>query len=73
MFLIAALLGSGRYILALSLVAAAALSLFAGIRGVWPFAALYEIALSLFAAMLGVWQSLRGERYQTWTIASSGR
>jgi cellulose synthase/poly-beta-1,6-N-acetylglucosamine synthase-like glycosyltransferase len=71
--LIAALIAEGHGLLAAMLVAITVLILLAGMGGVRPFAALYEIALSLLAAMLGVYQSLRGERYQTWTIASSGR
>jgi cellulose synthase/poly-beta-1,6-N-acetylglucosamine synthase-like glycosyltransferase len=34
---------------------------------------LNEIALSFIATTLGVWKSLRGERFQTWTVAASAR
>lgn len=38
-----------------------------------PFTQGVEVLRSLLGAGLGVWQSLRGERYQTWTPAASVR
>ncbi len=40
---------------------------------VTPFSQGVEVLRSLLGAGLGVWQSLRGERYQTWTPAASVR
>lgn len=44
-----------------------------GRLGVRPFSALNEMMISLSAVAVGVLESLRGKRYQKWTIASSGR
>jgi cellulose synthase/poly-beta-1,6-N-acetylglucosamine synthase-like glycosyltransferase len=44
-----------------------------GAAGVWPFATLLESLMSFLAAGLGVFQSLRGQRYITWTPAGSTR
>ena len=46
---------------------------FAGCLGVRPFTAAYEMIKSLSAVTVGVLQSLRGHRYQKWSVASSGR
>ena len=34
---------------------------------------LWEIMVAMWATAIGVYKSLRGERFQTWTIASSTR
>jgi hypothetical protein len=44
-----------------------------GYFGIWPVAQLADVLLAIAATALGVWQSLRGERYQTWTPANSVR
>jgi cellulose synthase/poly-beta-1,6-N-acetylglucosamine synthase-like glycosyltransferase len=41
--------------------------------GIWPVAQLADVLLAIAATAIGVWQSLRGERYQTWTPANSVR
>ncbi len=38
-----------------------------------PFARLREVGSAFLATGIGVWRSLRGERFQTWTPASSAR
>jgi cellulose synthase/poly-beta-1,6-N-acetylglucosamine synthase-like glycosyltransferase len=38
-----------------------------------PFARLREVVAAFLATGIGVWRSLRGERFQTWTPASSAR
>lgn len=38
-----------------------------------PFSQVFDIVSALAAVGLGVWQSLRGERFQTWTPAASVR
>lgn len=40
---------------------------------IWPVAQLADVLLAIAATAIGVWQSLRGERYQTWTPANSVR
>ncbi len=40
---------------------------------IWPVAQLADVLLAIVATAIGVWQSLRGERYQTWTPANSVR
>ena len=48
--------------------------IYAGRRGVSSTAAsLNEIAVSFIAATYGVWKSLRGERFQTWSVAATAR
>ena len=34
---------------------------------------LWEIMVAMWATAIGVYKSLRGERFQTWTVASSTR
>ena len=71
--LVAAMVMSGAGIAALALILVGVAIGLLGYLGVKPFATLYEIGISLYAVMLGVIDSLRGRRYQTWTIAKSGR
>jgi cellulose synthase/poly-beta-1,6-N-acetylglucosamine synthase-like glycosyltransferase len=69
-----ALLAAGLYELALGLAAGGLGMLAAGhYAGIKPFAQLTDILAALLGAGLGVWQSLRGNRYQTWTPAASIR
>jgi cellulose synthase/poly-beta-1,6-N-acetylglucosamine synthase-like glycosyltransferase len=44
-----------------------------GARGLTPFAQIREILIALLGAGIGVVKSYRGERFQTWTPASSIR
>ena len=58
--------------------AAAALALvgllwWAGARRLAPFAQIREILIALLGAGIGVVEAFRGERYQTWSPASSNR
>jgi cellulose synthase/poly-beta-1,6-N-acetylglucosamine synthase-like glycosyltransferase len=56
------------------LVAAGVLSAWLGSGPrLWPFAQMMEVATALVGTGLGVWRSVRRERVQTWTPASSIR
>jgi cellulose synthase/poly-beta-1,6-N-acetylglucosamine synthase-like glycosyltransferase len=70
----AGLLVGGQTMLAATLSLLAALSLLAGYYA-WsrPFAQLWDILTAFAGAGLGVLRSLRGERFQTWSLASSIR
>lgn len=72
-FGLAALLLSGKPLIAGVIVGVLLLGALLGVAGVRPFSRLNEIVLSLVAVTLGVVESLRGKRYQTWKIARSGR
>ncbi|HZF15736.1 MAG TPA: glycosyltransferase family 2 protein [Steroidobacteraceae bacterium] len=72
--LIGALISAGHTFLALL---AIALLLAGAALGYWtslpPFAQIVDLLLALAATGIGVWRSLRGDRFQTWTPASSVR
>jgi len=72
-FGIAALVLSGRPLVAAAVVGVLLVCALLGAMGIRPFSRLNEIVLSLVAVSLGVVESLRGKRYQTWKIARSGR
>lgn len=73
LFLLAGLLSIGATWAVLVSVAAVTGIALAGYLGFWPFSAFYEVLLNFVAVSLGVFQSLRGVRYQVWSIAQSGR
>jgi hypothetical protein len=60
---------------ATGLAAAALLGLlwWGGARGMAPFAQIREVLIALLGAGVGVIKAYRGERFQTWTPASSIR
>ncbi|PNG24747.1 glycosyltransferase [Methylocella silvestris] len=60
-------IGAFFILAAAAIITAGRCNLFAGA------AALNEILISLFAATYGVWKSLRGQRFQTWSVASTAR
>jgi cellulose synthase/poly-beta-1,6-N-acetylglucosamine synthase-like glycosyltransferase len=73
-FLSAAMVTAGMFLVAVaSLLLFAALLLCGYLFGIKPFAQIADVLLALLGAGVGVWKSLRGERYQTWTPASSVR
>jgi cellulose synthase/poly-beta-1,6-N-acetylglucosamine synthase-like glycosyltransferase len=70
----AALIISGHPRIAAALVVGGAAALLIGcISSVRPFAQISGIVTAFAGTGLGVWRSLRGERYQTWTPATSIR
>jgi cellulose synthase/poly-beta-1,6-N-acetylglucosamine synthase-like glycosyltransferase len=71
---LAALVSAGHAGLALLLTALAAFAAMLGLKwSIKPFAQILGVLAALTGAGLGVWRSVRGERYQTWTPASSIR
>jgi len=73
-FLSAALVTAGMLLVAVaSLLLFTALLSCGHLFGLKPFAQIADVLLALLGAGVGVWKSLRGERYQTWTPASSVR
>jgi len=68
------LLSVGLYKLALILILLALVTMALGLRwSVKPFVQMTDVLMSLIGAGLGVLKSLRGERYQTWSPATSIR
>lgn len=68
------LIAAGLAQWALLLLTLTIVSVALGMRGsVKPFVQLTDVLMSLVGAGLGVWKSLRGERYQTWSPATSIR
>jgi len=57
----------------LAAVALLGLLMWAGGRGLTPFAQIREVLIALVGAGVGVIKAYRGERFQTWTPASSIR
>jgi cellulose synthase/poly-beta-1,6-N-acetylglucosamine synthase-like glycosyltransferase len=70
----AALIVGGHPQAALALIIGGAAALLLGcLSSVKPFAQIAGILAAFAGTGLGVWQSIRGERYQTWTPAASIR
>jgi len=71
---VAIVLLAGGFMPMLVYVAILAASAFAASRYDLPvLTGIWEIMVAMWATALGVYKSLRGERFQTWTVASSTR
>ncbi|HEY2733426.1 MAG TPA: hypothetical protein VGI70_05555, partial [Polyangiales bacterium] len=72
--IVAGFLAAGQIMLAFSLVGVAGLVLIAGYYGwVRPAAQLWDILAAFAGAGVGVLRSLRGDQFQTWSLATSIR
>ena len=73
-FLLAAIVIAGQPLVAILLIVSALAGALMGyVWAIKPFGQIIDILIALSGVGLGVWQSVRGERYQTWTPAASIR
>ncbi|HTE16139.1 MAG TPA: glycosyltransferase [Burkholderiales bacterium] len=73
-FLLAALVAAGKSMIAILLTISTLAGLLLGyLWAIKPFNQILDLLAALSGAGIGVWQSIRGERYQTWTPAASIR